>query len=769
MRKILSLLIAVVLGVSTAFATTVYCKMTYGWWTQDGAAVAVHYWGGESAGTTWPGARMEAVAGDEGAWSYDVPEDVEGLMFVRVNGSGDIADWGAKTVNLTLPTDGKNLFTITNESESWGDPGCNGEWSVYGEGGGEEAQMDTIYTWYGKRGESSATEAIEAGGTAAAYGGNSNVVVGTAQKTNWTIKLNKGFSSGTYYVGITLDEALAAGDKLQVAAFRTSGSDAIFGIDFSADEASAATTCQVLFPNNLQTITTNAAPEDTTFTIPECAAGAKFIRIYRNSGSTGVYVANFTILREKGETPEPPVEDPAKFYITGDAALLGELAWNPAAIKVTEDSYTFENLAAGDYKLKVTLDGTWGDGMVKGFSDLTTVADGLTADGDGNICFTLAEAGNVVVTYTAEAFTLAGNFYVEPQPQGCDWDNIEYLGDGSPEQTFGNQFKVCKPEGMSVVNIQKPEWAAESGIYMTFPSAAFGTISLAEGQYVINGAGIVFYCSAFTEEYTEVTVNCEGNDIVFTVYNAKAVTPVEHTYTVAGGSDVAFGTAWDPSNTANDMVLVEGLYTWEKADLTLAAGSIGFKVCEDHAWTTAYPAQDYQLAIPEAGIYTITITFNADSKEVNAVATKTGSAVVIPTIAMHGNFLGSWADTENFTVAEGDATASLTLNLAAGNYEFGMRIGGSGNWTANGAAFTRENAAHVIEAGSGNLTLAADEAGEYTFTWTFETNTLSIVFPTATAISNTATDAEAVKVLHNGMLLIRKGDKTYTIMGQAVK
>ena len=29
---------------------------------------------------------------------------------------------------------------------------------------------------------------IEAGGTAAAYGGNSNVVVGTAQKTNWTIE-----------------------------------------------------------------------------------------------------------------------------------------------------------------------------------------------------------------------------------------------------------------------------------------------------------------------------------------------------------------------------------------------------------------------------------------------------------------------------------------------------------------------------------------------------------------------------------------------------
>lgn len=244
---------------------------------------------------------------------------------------------------------------------------------------------------------------------------------------------------------------------------------------------------------------------------------------------------------------------------------------------------------------------------------------------------------------------------------------------------------------------------------------------------------------------------------------------VEHTYTVAGGSDVAFGTTWDPANTANDMVLVEGLYTWEKADLTLAAGSIGFKVCEDHAWTVAYPAQDYQLTIPEAGIYTITITFNADSKEINAVATKTGDAVVVPTIAMHGNFTGSWADTENFTVAEGDATASLTLNLAAGNYEFGMRIGGSGNWTANGAAFSRENKSAVVEAGSGNLTLAADLAGDYVFTWTFETNTLSITFPIGDGIDNTAVEAKAIKRIVNGELRIEMNGVIYNAQGQVVK
>ena len=125
------LAMAVVLSLSSAFATTVYCKMTQSWWTADGAAVGVHYWGGASAGTTWPGARMTSVTGEEGMWSYDVPSDVTGLVFVRVNGSGDVTDWGAKTKDLTLPTDGKNLFTITNSSPTWGSPGCDGEWSTY--------------------------------------------------------------------------------------------------------------------------------------------------------------------------------------------------------------------------------------------------------------------------------------------------------------------------------------------------------------------------------------------------------------------------------------------------------------------------------------------------------------------------------------------------------------------------------------------------------------------------------------------------------------
>ena len=227
--------------------------------------------------------------------------------------------------------------------------------------------------------------------------------------------------------------------------------------------------------------------------------------------------------------------------------------------------------------------------------------------------------------------------------------------------------------------------------------------------------------------------------LINVVRGGEVVPPTpEHTYTVAGSSAELFGTAWTPSIEDNDMVKQEdGSYKFEKTGLELAAGIIEFKVCEDHAWTNCWPAQNYQLSIAESGIYTITITFDADTKEILASAQKTGEAVVIPSVAMHGNFLGSWADTENFAVAEGDATASLTLNLAAGNYEFGMRIGGSGNWTSNGVAFTRENNAAEVVAGQGNLTLAADVAGDYVFTWTFADNSLAITYPEAPVVVDT--------------------------------
>lgn len=112
---------------------TIYCKCEQGWWKTDGAAVGVYYWGGTTPKTDWPGVRMEAVEEVTDTWKYDVPDDITGLIFTRVNGSGAVSDWGAKTADLTLPTNGDDLYTITSTSAVWGEPGVAGEWSKYEE------------------------------------------------------------------------------------------------------------------------------------------------------------------------------------------------------------------------------------------------------------------------------------------------------------------------------------------------------------------------------------------------------------------------------------------------------------------------------------------------------------------------------------------------------------------------------------------------------------------------------------------------------------
>ena len=115
-----------------ATTSTIYCKVEQGWWKTDGAAVGAHTWGSPGPGTAWPGIRMEPVEGETDIWSIDIDTaKVQNIIFTRVNGSGEIADWGAKSKDQAIPTDGRNLFTITSANAVWGDPGCDGTWSVY--------------------------------------------------------------------------------------------------------------------------------------------------------------------------------------------------------------------------------------------------------------------------------------------------------------------------------------------------------------------------------------------------------------------------------------------------------------------------------------------------------------------------------------------------------------------------------------------------------------------------------------------------------------
>lgn len=103
---------------------------------------------------------------------------------------------------------------------------------------------------------------------------------------------------------------------------------------------------------------------------------------------------------------------------------------------------------------------------------------------------------------------------------------------------------------------------------------------------------------------------------------------VTHTYSIAGNSTDLFGASWDQTNEATDMAKNDdGIYTWTKEDVTLPAGTIEYKVVEDHAWGISYGNNggNATIVIEGAGNYDVTITFNPETKEVNGVATPKGS------------------------------------------------------------------------------------------------------------------------------------------------
>ena len=147
-------------------------------------------------------------------------------------------------------------------------------------------------------------------------------------------------------------------------------------------------------------------------------------------------------------------------------------------------------------------------------------------------------------------------------------------------------------------------------------------------------------------------------------------------WTVAGNNAEVFGTTWDPTNVANDMTLDGDVYKLTKTGVTLAAGSVDFKICKDHAWDEAYPASDYKLEISEAGKYTLEFSFNVATETVSATATKTGDAVVEDKIVLAGTF-NSWSETATMTKGEGNVwTAEIDASEITEDIQFKLVVNG---------------------------------------------------------------------------------------------
>ena len=329
MKKIFSFLAAMMLLVSSASATTIYCKMDKAWWTADGAAVGIYTW--DTLGVKaaeWPGVRMTPVDGQAGVWSYDLNLDAyKQCIFTRVNANGDIADWGAKTKDLTIPTDGKNLFTITNEEATWGDPGCDGVWSVYG-----AAEMTAVYNWSKEAAEQVGTTVLGASGVEI-----STVKIHTNTDAVNAIKFGSSYvyADGKWIAIKPAQGGFKAGDVLNVAVVFNNADDTKYCM---ADVYAADGATRLWRSDSASTIngrTSAAEPIVQAYTL-ESDQDSLLIGRY---GNTGMFITLLTVARaEGGDTPEPVNPIVETYFATGDgwsADTESSAVWDAEAQKVT--------------------------------------------------------------------------------------------------------------------------------------------------------------------------------------------------------------------------------------------------------------------------------------------------------------------------------------------------------------------------------------------------------------------------------------------------
>ena len=254
---------------------------------------------------------------------------------------------------------------------------------------------------------------------------------------------------------------------------------------------------------------------------------------------------------------------------------------------------------------------------------------------------------------------------------------------------------------------------------------------------------------------------------------AKLGAPIADTWTVVGGSGL-LGSNWSLTDKANDMTLqADGTYKLVKENLSLAAGSYEYKAAKNRGWDVAVPQNGNQtLTISKAGKYTVTFVLDKNATKLTATATIQEEVEVIPTVAIAGE-MNEWSETANLlTLAADKLTATATINLAEAK-DYGFKVILGGNWLSDGGAVTREAATLVFTGANtqANTTLTADVAGEYTFTWTYATNTLVVTYPAKSTVGfeNIEATENAVKFIENGKLYIIREGNVYDATGARVK
>ncbi len=373
-------------------------------------------------------------------------------------------------------------------------------------------------------------------------------------------------------------------------------------------------------------------------------------------------------------------------------------------------SLKIENLSAGNYYFKVVVGSSYlGNGYTfhRDYTGATGIGTGgdmkLEADVEGDYTFTWTYEGNALNIGFPEC-----DYYIKNNWYGCGaW-----------------KWKGMTPAGNGTYRIENVVYGGNGVNYNTTNDDVGATWKAQSVLFYMDG-------NKRKEVTAYDTVNFvldPANDTVWAEMVSKDVT----VYTVGSNSLALCDLGWAATHLHKytDMKKQEdGTYKWTKSDeeVVLLAGDVYIKVFKDRDeangyWPTTEEGQACNIA--QSGIYTIEVDFNPCTHDITITPTLV-QALNIQNLILQG----SW-DQKPLVLDGNNAKALATLPLTVGTHNFQLLDGGNNKY-GDGEAFTREHNSYreiVPKAGS-DMTIEVDEAGEYLFTYIFETHQLVVSYP----------------------------------------
>ena len=420
-------------------------------------------------------------------------------------------------------------------------------------------------------------------------------------------------------------------------------------------------------------------------------------------------------------------------YLTGNAAGFGMTIdgegneqWSPDAIKMTWNdatqkfTHTVSGLEANKYyKFRIT-DGTWTGKW--GYSNLKSAIENVFEAEDNNISFVLAADGDLTITFdgtyieltttssfAAPVYTIVGDAAVT----GCHWDVNSVENQMVQDATNKNQFTLVKTvtavageyEYKAIRN-HSYDWQVASGTKLKIEKDGTGTIT--------------YTLDVSTKKLTAVVSDWVEGSV------AQEVT------LVGIGEDKEFTEAADHKTTSVAVELeANSVYTFEvvvnsvymKNNGTMWRGN-----CTN--WTFKSEENNAHIVTDLAGTYTFTWTYEGDKL---SVTYPNGTNVPAPVFL--GGDMNEWSWTKTRLIPSVDGkTASATINLTdVKTYNFKIKVGDT--YLGNNGEMNREYHENWIfrekdgENDEKNAQITTDIIGNYTFTWTYETNALTVTYP----------------------------------------